>query len=274
MKNYLFPKFFQTMKVEELADFCLELGIDGPTLMIRDGYWVEPATVFDTLPAFVKTVTDRGVEVVYANTTYFMDELDKRDDELALMGDHGITMFRVNYITRNQYPARALHDKLCADMEKAEKAAGKHGLKAVVQIHGGCYPLNATGAYLACKERDPRWLGIKLDPGNNLCQEGYEAFPYQIELLSEYIAAIGEKDARLIRSGDPTCSDKGWSREFVPADRGIADYGLIFAEMKKRGIAVPGILMPFYHENDMPALTVALKEEVAYFKRCQKAAGL
>lgn len=45
MKNYLFPKFLQGMTVEALADYCLELGIDGPTLMIREGYWVEPASL-------------------------------------------------------------------------------------------------------------------------------------------------------------------------------------------------------------------------------------
>lgn len=274
MKNYLFPKFFQTMTVEALADFCRDVGVDGPTLMIRDGYWVEPGTVFETLPAFVKTVTDRGAEVVYADTPYDMDGLDKLDNELALMRDQGISMFRVNYIAKDQYPARMLHDKLRADMAKAENAARKHGLKAVVQIHGSCYPHNATSAYFACQACDPQWLGVKLDPGNNLCQEGYEYFPYQIELLKEYIAAIGEKDARLIRNGDPNGSDKGWRREFVPADRGIADYELIFGEMKKNGIAVPGILMPFYHENDIPSLIAAFKEEVAYFKRCQTAAGL
>ena len=242
--------------------------------MIREGFWVEPDNVMKTLPGFVKTMTDRGAEVCYADTPYDMDGLCGLGDQLSLMRDHGITMFRVNYILKEQYPDRALHDKLCADMERAEKAARDHCMKAVVQLHGSCYPHNATAAWFACQDRDPRYLGIKLDPGNNLCQEGYEFFPYQIELLKEYIAAIGEKDARLVRCGDPALSHKGWYREFVPAQEGIADYEMIFREMKKHGVAVPGILMPFYHENDPAALAAAFKKEVAYFKGCQETAGL
>jgi hypothetical protein len=42
-------------------------------------------------------------------------------------------------------------------------------------------------------------VGIKLDPGNNYAQEGYEDFTYQIHLLKEYIQAFGAKDACSLR---------------------------------------------------------------------------
>ncbi|MBQ7337679.1 MAG: TIM barrel protein [Clostridia bacterium] len=274
MKNYLFPKFFQSLSAKELAEYCVSIGIDGPTLLIRDGYWVKASDVFETLPAFVKCCEACGAEVKYADTPYDMDRLDALDDQLALMSANGIELFRVNYITKGQYPARELHDKVCHDMEIAEKAARKHGMRAVIQVHGGCYPHNATSAYFACKNFDPRYLGIKIDPGNNIAQEGYEDFAYQIALLGEYIAAIGQKDARLVRDGDKNSAAKGWRREFAPANEGVNNYAHIFSQMKKHGISVPGILMPFYHDRDFDALRTAFVDEVAYFKHCQEESGL
>ncbi len=274
MKNYLFPKFFQKMSAEELAQYCCSVGVDGPTLMIRDGYWVEPSNVFETLPTFVRTIQNGGCEIKYADTPYDMVRLGEVDDVLSLMKDNGIEMFRVNHILKAKYSARELHDQLCRAMEAAEKAAQKHGIKAVVQIHGSCYPHNATGAYFACKNFDPKYIGIKLDPGNNIAQEGYEEFVYQVDLLQEYVAALGEKDARLVCDGDPAAATKGWRREFVPSHVGVNNYMHLFAQFKKHGISVPGILMPFYHERNLDALMSAFAEEVAYFKRCQEANGL
>ena len=274
MKNYLFPKFFQHMRADELASYCRSVGIDGPTLMIRDGYWVEPKNVFETLPAFVRTMQQGGCEVRYADTPYDMERLGEMDDVLSLMQDNGIALFRVNYILKARHTARDLHELLCRGMEAAEKAARKHGMKAVVQIHGHCYPHNATSAYFACKSFDPKYLGIKVDPGNNIAQEGDEEFSYQIDLLREYVAAVGEKDARMICDGDPIAASKGWRREFVPANTGFNNYMHLFAQLKKHHICVPGILMPFYHEKNPAALMQALTEEIAYFKHCQEANGL
>ena len=49
MKNYLFPKLFKGMSARALAEYCLSHGIDGPTLMIRDGYAVQQNDMFETV---------------------------------------------------------------------------------------------------------------------------------------------------------------------------------------------------------------------------------
>lgn len=270
MKNFLFPKFFPHMDARELAQYCLSLGIDGPTLLIRNGYPVQPDDLFETLPQFVAQTRASGAEIMYADTPYDMETLDTLDDTLALMRDNGIRLFRVNYIQKGTHPARELHDALCRGMEKAEKAARKHGIRAVIQLHGGMYPHNATSAYFACKEFDPAYIGIKLDPGNNIAQEGYEYFSYQVELLGNYIAAIGQKDAILNSVPDA----QAWTRTFAPAHIGVNDYNDIFARIKKQGLEIPGIFMPFYHENDPEALKTAFADEVTYIKQCQERQGL
>lgn len=274
MKNYLFAKFFQHLSAEELMKTCRELGIDGPTALIRDGYWTQADNLKETLPAFVRLAHEWGLQVEYADTPFHMDFLDKLDDELALMAESGIRMFRINYIGKNAMPARELADHLARQTEKAAAAAERHGLRAIVQLHGGMYPHNATAAWPAIRDLDPRYIGIKIDPGNNLAQEGYELFAYQIELLGEYLAAVGEKDAELMRAAPSSTGNKGWQRRFAPAQQGIADYDHIFHEIKKQNLQPVGILMPFYYENDFSRLVENLREEVAYFRRCQREAGM
>lgn len=269
MKNYLFAKFFRHLTVSELMKTIKELGIDGPTALIRDGYWLTSDNVLSALPEFVKAAESEGLEVRYADTSFNMDNLYKLDKELDCMRECGIRYFRVNYLSKEGIPARELASRIRVLAEKAEQAAKKHDLKAIIQIHGYQYPHNATSAYPAVAGLDPEYIGVKLDLGNNIQQEGYEHYNYQVELLGEYISAVGLKDAALIKS-----EEKGWQRVFVPAQDGVSNYVGLFKEIKKTGVNVPGILMPFYCENDYGKMIELLKKEIEYFKRCQNEAGL
>lgn len=53
MKHYLFAKFFTHLSANELMDECAKLGIDGPTLLIRDGYWVSNDNMETELEKFI-----------------------------------------------------------------------------------------------------------------------------------------------------------------------------------------------------------------------------
>ncbi|MBQ8752296.1 MAG: sugar phosphate isomerase/epimerase [Clostridia bacterium] len=274
MKNYLFAKFFRHLTVEELMNTCCELGLDGPTAMIREGYWIRPDAVETDLPRYVQAAREAGLEVAYADTPFDMEKLPTLERELNTLAECGVKLFRVNYITKNAMPARQLEVHLTHLAEIAAAVAEKHGLRAVIQLHGYCYPHNATAAYGAVKDLDPRYIGIKLDPGNNLSQEGYELCSYQVELLGEYIAAVGQKDGAVTRREACSSNGKGWVRHFEPAQSGMANYDELYGELKKHNIQVPGILMPFYHENDYLRMLEVFKDEIAYFKRCQNEAGL
>ncbi len=274
MKNYLFAKFYQSLTAEELMTLCRTMGLDGPTAMIREGYWTPEDKLEATLPAFVKLAEAHGLTVAYADTPFAMGRLPEMDKELSLLAECGIRLFRVQYLPKSALPARELAGALARLAETAAKAAEKHGLRAVIQLHGFMYPHNATAVWPAICSLDPRYIGVKLDPGNNLCQEGYEDWGYQVALLGEYIAAVGEKDAALTRGSAAPTGGKGWRRQFVPATEGIADYDALFTLFKAAGVNVPGIVMPFYDENNTDARNAKLREEVAYLKRCQQAAGL
>jgi len=275
MKHYLFPKYFNHFTADQLMEKCVELGIDGPTLMIREGYWVDDNNYRETIPAFVATAKAHGLEVKYADTNIYMERIDEYVDQLKVMKENGIEQFRLWYMFRKTFQGsvREMEGFVRGHLAHVAEVAEQIGIQAIVQIHGMMYPLNASTAYACVKGLDPRYIGIKMDPGNNFSVEGYEAFDYQVQLLDDYVAALGAKNAALVKYTDENGA-VCWSRPFVPADEGCADYKLVFSELKKIGFKGPIILMPFYHEDQYEELEKAFVKEIAYFKALETEADL
>ena len=267
MKFYLFAKFLQHLSCDQLMETCASLGIDGPTALIRDGYWVDPADL-SSLKPFVAAANKYGLSVTYADTPYTAYDT-MIDRAFGVLAENGITLARLAYIEKKSVSdPRGLEDKARRYAAAAEKLAQKHGIRAVIQCHGMMYPHNATAAWPLVRDLDPRYIGIKIDPGNNIQQEGYELFDYQIRLLREYIAAVGAKSGAMYRYQSPDNNSNGWRRVNVPAQDGAADYHLIYRELGRIGFDGPSILMPFYHENEPERLLEALRGEIAYLKAC------
>jgi len=275
MKHYLFAKMFKQFSADALMDKCLELGLNGPTALIRDGYWVTAENMRTELPRFTDTARRHGCEVVYADTDIRMEDVPNELDTLKLFADCGLKQFRVRYLVKKEFPGtmRELADYSRRLAEKAVVTAEKAGIQVIIQNHGFMYPHNATSAYPIVKDLDPKYIGIKLDPGNNFAQEGYEEFWYQVPLLGEYIAALGEKDAAFNTVIEPD-GKTHLERPFVSARVGCTNYAELFGELKKINFAGPGVLMPFYDENDYPKLEAEFREEIAYLKRLEQEAGL
>lgn len=273
MKYYLFPKFFLNCTTEELMAYTAELGFDGPTALVREGYALTPENLREALPTYLAAARREGLTVAYANTPFDMAHIEDFEDGIRCLKEYGITQFRLNHVPKNVAPARELAPRLREMAQRTEALMQKiGGIQAIIQIHGYCYPHNATAAYAAVQGLDPACIGVKLDPGNNICQEGYELFSYQIDLLGEYIAAVSGKDVSITRTGNQQAADKGWRRAFVPADEGIIDYVPIFRQLKEQGFHGPLIMMPFYHENDLPRHLDGLRRDMRYFKACEQAA--
>lgn len=266
-KWYLFAKFFGQLSAAELMEMCARMGFDGPTALIRDGYWTELSNMKDTLPGYVAEAEKHGLEVRYADT-----EIDvmsaEADEQYRILAGEGIKRIRLKYVGRdNERDPRSLADIGRRWAEKACELGEKHDVLSVIQIHGWYYPHCATAAWPMVKGLDPRYVGIKMDPGNNQHQEGYEFAAYQVNLLQEYIAAVGAKDAAYLRTGEGG-DDKGWERHFMPAFAGRTNFVELYGLLKKVGFSGPNVLMPFYNDTNLPLLTENLQKELDYLKSC------
>ncbi len=266
-KWYLFAKFFQSLSAGELMELCVRMGFDGPTALVRDGYWTEAGNLGTTLRPFVKEAEAHGLEVKYADTE--IDPQATGAEELyRILAGEGIERIRLTYVNRDgDKNPRALAAQARRHAEAACKLGEKFGACSVLQIHGFYYPHNATAAWPAVQGLDPRYVGIKLDPGNNRHQEGYELASYQVNLLGEYITALGAKDACVLRTGGDG-DDKGWERHFAPAYAGQTNFVELYGLLKNVGFFGPNVLMPFYNETDLPTLTANLQKELDYLKAC------
>lgn len=274
MKYYLFAKAMAHLTADALMELCVSLGLDGVTALIREGYWTTEGALERELPCFVHRAEEHGLEVRYADTSFDMRRPEDWERHLPVLRDCGIKQFRLGYMAKSSFAHprdMAPQGRLCA--QRTALLAQRYDMQAVIQIHGDQYPHCATAAWPMVQGLDPQYIGIKLDPGNNRHQEGYERYDYQIPLLGEYIAALGAKDAAACRTGDAGNARKGWETAFVPADEGQSEYPLIFSELIKTGFDGAVILMPFYETACFERLCEGLKREIAYLKAAECAAG-
>lgn len=270
MKRYLFAKQFDKLSVEELMTVTAKLGFDGPTLLLRDGFWTTP----DDLPSvkpFIDKAKEFGLEVKYADSSVITFN-EKDEKAFYVMAENGIENIRLGFMGRPVgNDVKNVADRLKAVAAKAYAFSEKYGVRAVIQLHGYFYPQTATAVYPAIKDLDPKYIGIKMDPGNQICQEGFEFWDYQVDLIGEYVCALGTKGAAMFRDGDPTINN-GWQRRFVPAQEGAIDYKEIYSLLLNKGFDGPSILMPFYYGDDYPKIITALKEELKYIDNCYEQA--
>ena len=276
MKHYLFAKNFKDFSADQLMEKCCFYGIDGPNALIRNGYWINESNLKTETPKFVKTAEKYGLEVKYADTDIAVTDIDIKADLLKAMSDCGIEKFRLAYFYKTKFDGRIreIEPFMKKSLTRVAEVAEKANIQAVVQIHGLAYPHNATTAYNCLKDLNPRYLGIKLDPGNNFSIEGYELLTYQVPLLSEYICALGEKDAMLVRGEDLGDGNKGWSRPFAPAQHGCTNHRTLFEELKKIDFRGPGIFMPMYHPESFELMEKEFIGEIQYFKDLEATFGL
>jgi len=65
--------------------------------VIRDGYWVSKKALAAQLPAFLEVMRDEGLTVRFATAGFSVDELQADETPLALLREHGIAEFRMDY---------------------------------------------------------------------------------------------------------------------------------------------------------------------------------
>ncbi len=276
MKYYLFPKNFQQMTASTLMETVANCGFDGPTALVRNGYWLTKDNLPTALPLFVKEANQNGLEVKYGSADISMDSLQYQGEEWDLLkcfAENGITQVRLQHQSKNKNDdVRTYAERFRRQADFAAKAGEKIGIQCIVQLHGMCYPHSATAVYEGIKNVDPRYLGVKMDPGNNVCQEGYELYWYQIQLLGNYLAAMGVKDVGWYHNDKIGEETKGWYLEWKPAYEGIINYHEIFRYLKEAKFQGPIIQMPFYSVNTNEEWLTAVTKELAYFKQCEKEA--
>jgi sugar phosphate isomerase/epimerase len=263
----IFPKFYKGLSVEGLAELVREVGLDTANMVIREGYWVDPDKLATDVPAFVKAMASAGVEVTFATAGYSPDEICFDPTPLKVFADNGIAEFRMGYFRIEKSDVRTsfvvARHKLATMVDLCAEAK----VRAIYQVHHGTLIPGASAAFGLVNGLDEQFVGVMLDPGNQMF-EGYERPELSVGLLGEYLRAVGVKDTAVARdegrAGEP---DKGWKRTWATLDEGETDWYELVRALRAGGFDGTFVWMPFYDSGDADEMTRKLKREVAYLRQ-------
>jgi sugar phosphate isomerase/epimerase len=263
----LFPKFYSSLDVRALAALVRGCGLDAVNAVVREGYWVEPASLAEDLPAFTEAMRAEGVGVPFATTGLSADDIIRDDTPLRVMADAGIRDFRTGYFREEGGDPRA---SLASAREKLTQLAPlceKAGVRAVYQLHHGTLVPGPSAAWPLVEGLPPEAIGVELDPGNQAL-EGLENWGRSCRLLGEYVAALAVKDVRTSRDESRAEEPgKGWRKSWVPVYEGETNWHDVTRALAAIQFEGTFVFMPFYDQNDPDAMTRKLKREVAYLRK-------
>ena len=140
MRWSLFPKALRGHPAEEVARVVRDVGLDSCNAVVREGFWIEPARLQATLEPFITAMRDGGVGVHWATTPWTAADLPNHEADLAALAEHRITEVRLaqtvsggGYGKVGNVPAEL--DAAARSFAAAAELCGRHGLRAVYQLH-------------------------------------------------------------------------------------------------------------------------------------------
>jgi len=263
----IFPKFFDTLSIEELAALVREVGLDTVNMVVRDGYWVTEADLAVAAPAFVKAMATAGIHVHFCAAGFSAQQMIEDETPLKILADNGITAFRMGYFFAEdgETPAVAM-DRARGEMEEVATICGRIGIKAVYQVHHGMLIASPSAVFYLTRDLPEEAVGVMLDPGNQGF-EGFEEWYRSVPLIGTRLRAIGVKDVTITRN--PSEHDKpakGWKHEWAPIDEGLTNWHALCHALGQINFDGTFIWMPFVEPEDQAANIRIIKREVAYLR--------
>jgi sugar phosphate isomerase/epimerase len=129
-------------------------------------------------------------------------------------------------VTMPVYDGRApyvpLRDGARRDFDAVVRAAQRHGVRALIELHMQTIMPSASAAASFLADFDPVHVGVIHDAGN-MVYEGFEAYRMGLEVLGPYLAHVHLKSARWFRD-----ERRGWYGEFASLREGAVDVRALF----------------------------------------------
>jgi sugar phosphate isomerase/epimerase len=120
-----------------------------------------------------------------------------------------------------------------ARLRELERIAAAAGIAWAIEMHDRSLTASANACLRLLEDRDPRRIGVILEPGN-MVTEGNEALPMAIELLAGRILHVHVKDMRIeTRDRADRLSRAGTA--FAPLGSGVLDWPGILAQLAAQG---------------------------------------
>ncbi len=258
-----FSKHFQELTADALAEFALKSRWDGVDLTVRKGGHIAPDSVEKTLPAFVKTLRNAGLQVDMITTDIRDTTSPQNKSVLQTAAELGIRYYRLAYWSYDaKIPVLKQLDQTKREVEAIAKTNREFKLTAGVQNHSGEKYIGASiwDAWYLLKDIDPSEVSMFFDIGHAVIEGGL-SWPNDLRLVQSHVSAVYAKDFEWKQTN-------GSSRPvWCPYGKGIVP-NRFYQMLKESGWSGP---VSLHHEYDLPKniaerLTVVLEDTIAFDK--------
>jgi len=217
-KVAIFSKHLQFLQGDALARGAAEIGYDAVDITVRSGGHVEPDGVRQGLPALVKTIRARGLEVPMITTDIVDAETPFADDMVATAADLGIFKYRFGGF---KYTAEPYARQLAAFRPRLAKLAAlnaRYRSCAMYHTHSGTGVVGASiwDLHVIMQDLDPAQVGVNFDIAHATIEGGLGGWINSFKITGPYLRGVAVKDFAWAKD------DKGsWQPQWRPLGEGM-----------------------------------------------------
>ncbi len=266
MVPIFFTKQLREMDVEETGREVEAMGFEGLDVAVRPGYCVNPDNVAKALPQAVADWADMGLAVPMVTTPGdFTDpEAPVAETLLAACAEAGVHEIKLGYWKYAERGYWQQVDAIRTALDGFAALAEKHGVRCALHTHSGTfYGLNAAAVMHLVAGRDPRFIGVYLDPGH-LSVNG-EPVAMDIDMVADYLCLVAVKNFVYVskeQEGEVT-----WTRALVSLRKGLVDWPAAIEALKAAGYDGPLSLHSEYANVSLDELRALTRDDLNYLSR-------
>jgi sugar phosphate isomerase/epimerase len=270
---------------EEGVREFVDAGYDGVEWRIADqqpvpdgqiGFWAGnrctwPWASFPDDAARLRALTDgAGLAISGLGTYVRCDDPESVDTAMRVAASIGVEQLRV---TVPKYDPAESYNEVFAQRrrEYAEvaKLAGRHGVRALLEIHHRTPVPSPHSARELVDGLDPEAVGVIHDIGN-MVFEGWTDYRMSLEALGPYLRHVHLKSGQWVRDGQRADGSTNWSGVPARLRDGIVDVPALFVALRQVGYDRWITFEDF--STDVP-LAERIRDNLAYAKAAERAAA-
>jgi len=235
-KVAIFSKHLQFLQGESLARGAAEIGYDAIDITVRNGGHVEPEKVRQDLPALVKTIRSRGLDVSMITTDIVDADTPFAEDMVATAAGLGILHYRFGGFkyTGDPYPRQlALFRPRLA---KLAVLNARYRSCSMYHTHSGAGLVGASiwDLHEIMQEIDPALVGVNFDIAHATIEGGLGGWINSLKITGPYLRGIAVKDFAWAKD-----AAGAWQPQWRPLGEGMVHIPEFLQMVKAAGFNGP-----------------------------------
>ena len=242
------------LSLEEIAAFASGLGYRGVELRVRRtpsaaldqpySFWgrhradITPGSFVALAPHIARVCADHGLHIpaIASNQTALdLDDTRRIAEGAAICG---CPLVRIG-APRRYDGTTSYHDLYREAVDAfgpALEVTASHGVRGLLEIHGGTIAISAGLAYRLVSNFGPERIGVIYDV-QNMVREGFEGFRLGLDVLGPYLAHVHVGGHRPLPVEGQASTAPRWTWERCPIAAGLIDTPALIAELRHVGYA-------------------------------------